>query len=67
MFFELRSREEQFFNFNRMSASTFDELLDIIKHHITKKNTVVRSSISPKEKLVITLKYVPPEKLTHSP
>ncbi|GBN21200.1 hypothetical protein AVEN_214323-1 [Araneus ventricosus] len=53
---ELRNDDEKFFDFLRMSIALFDELLGHIKDKIKKKDTVMRSSITPEERLVITLR-----------
>ena len=49
---------KKFFNYFRMSLETFEELLAIIGPTITKQETNMRSCISPKEKLAVTLRYV---------
>lgn len=56
LFAEVREDNEKFFNFTRMPMASFDELLGYIKEKITKKNTRMRTSIPPEEKLVITLR-----------
>ena len=53
---EIQDDESKFFNFVRMSKNSFYELLDLIKGAITKQDTVMRRSITPEEKLVITLR-----------
>ena len=53
---ELKADDEKFFNFVRMSKKSFNELLNYIKNNITKENTIMRDSIPPEEKLVITLR-----------
>lgn len=52
----LRKYEPKFFNYLRMSISSFDELLEIVKDDLAGSENVVRDSISPEEKLVITLR-----------
>lgn len=47
-----------FKNYLRMDEPTFDKLLDKIEYRITKTDTFFRNSISPKEKLIITLRYL---------
>ncbi|KAF9406212.1 hypothetical protein HW555_013331 [Spodoptera exigua] len=42
----------------KMSIKSFDDLLDVIKVDITGESTILRESISPEEKLVITLRYL---------
>ena len=46
----------KFFDYFRMSQSTFDELLSIMTPHIKKQDTHFRSSISAEERLAITLR-----------
>lgn len=53
---QARRDEEKFFNFTRMSVACFDELLNLLKTRITKKNTCMRTCIPPEEKLIITLR-----------
>lgn len=45
-------------NFIRMSAEDFDEILYRIAPLISKKDTVMRSAITAKERLVVTLRYL---------
>jgi len=47
---------EKFFEFYRMSVKSFDELLGLISAQIVKRNTVMRKSIEPAERLVVTLR-----------
>lgn len=53
---KLRSFEPKFFNYLRMSINSFDELLEMISKQIESNDTHMRSSVSPEEKLVITLR-----------
>lgn len=53
---KLRQYEPKFFNYFRMSIKSFDDLLHVIKADITGDSTILRESISPEEKLVITLR-----------
>jgi hypothetical protein len=46
----------RFFNYFRMSQSSFDELLTEIKDSITLQNTNMRSAIPSEEVLVLTLR-----------
>lgn len=56
---ELRVNEpEDFRNFLRMDAPSFDELLGLVEPLIRKEDTVMRPSISPSERLSITLRYL---------
>ena len=45
-------------NFVRMDASSFEELLRAVAPLITHKNTVMRTAISPAERLSITLRFL---------
>ena len=47
----------KFFEYFRMTQSTFDELLSILAPHIRKQDTYLRRSISAEERLAITLRY----------
>ncbi|XP_045482872.1 uncharacterized protein LOC123686692 [Harmonia axyridis] len=58
LFAELKNHEDKFFNFTRMSTSSFEELLNIIKENLKKNDTIMRKCISPEEKLVITLRFL---------
>lgn len=55
-FCELRQYDEKFFNFTRMSVSSFDELLGKISDNIRGKDTSMRSCIGNEEKLLVTLR-----------
>ena len=56
---ELRISEPDVFkNFLRMDGESFDKLLDLVRPYITKENTVMRSAISPFERLSITLRFL---------
>jgi hypothetical protein len=52
----LRQDPVRFFNYFRMSQSSFDELLTEIKDSITLQNTNMRSAIPSEEVLVLTLR-----------
>ncbi|KAF0713338.1 protein ALP1-like, partial [Aphis craccivora] len=55
-FFEnIRRYPQKFFEYYRMSMSSFDELLEILRPHITKTTTVFRNPICAEERLTITL------------
>jgi hypothetical protein len=40
----------------RMTCSSFYELLSLISHKITYRNTVIRASVSAEERLAVTLR-----------
>lgn len=56
LFNDLRRNEEKFFNFTRMSITSFDGLMHYLKDGLTGINTNMRDSIPPDEKLLLTLK-----------
>ena len=56
LFPELRNDEEKFFNYFRMSISSFDELHNLLENHTQRKNTRLRNCIQPVEMLAITLR-----------
>ena len=47
---------EKFFQYYRMSVTSFDELLGLIGENIVKQDTIMRQSIHPAERLVICLR-----------
>lgn len=55
---KLREYPPKFFNYFRMSSASFDELLSLVKDHLSPCEYVVRDGVSPEEKLVVTLRYV---------
>lgn len=55
---ELEHDEEKFYSYYRMSQTTYKLLLDLVGPSIRKQNTNYRESISAKERLLITLRYV---------
>ena len=57
LFKELRSHDEKFREYTRMSQNTFDELLHRVKDDITKKDTNCREAIPATERLLLTLRY----------
>ncbi|XP_050064293.1 uncharacterized protein LOC126553165 [Aphis gossypii] len=58
-FFEnIRRYPENFFEYYRMSVSSFDELLENVRPHITKTTTTFRKPICAEERLTITLRYL---------
>ncbi|XP_051156760.1 uncharacterized protein LOC127278874 [Leptopilina boulardi] len=58
LFLRLREDENKFFNFFRMSKSSFDELHDGLKDVIKSEETTFRNSIPTVEMLGITLRYL---------
>lgn len=55
---QLRKDNVKFFNYFRMSISSFDELLSYLENDIKRQDTNMRLAIQPEEKLVITLRHV---------
>lgn len=53
---ELRCDPKKFFNFFRMSISTFDELHVNLKEEISRKDTKMRKSIGSEEMLAIAIR-----------
>ena len=47
---------EKFFQYYRMSVTSFDEFLVLIGETIVKQDTIMRQSIHPAERLVIYLR-----------
>lgn len=55
---DLRKYEDKFFNYTRMSTTSFDYLLSKIRTGITGRDTNFRLCITPEEKLWVTLRLV---------
>lgn len=53
---DLRKYPPKFFNYVRMSVSSFDELLSLCRNELTKQDTILRKSIRAEEKLFVTLR-----------
>jgi len=53
---QLRRDEFKFFNYFRMSISTFDDLLRRVERLLTRQDTYMRKSLGPEEKLAICLR-----------
>lgn len=53
---QLRSYPTKFFNFTRMSVPLFDDLLERLRPRLTRMDTVMRSSVSPEERMLVTLR-----------
>ena len=55
----LRSRDEDVYrNYMRMPPAIFDTLLELVSPLIAKQHTNFRASISPSERLSLTLRYM---------
>jgi len=55
---ELRFEPEDFKNYLRMDEKTYLKLLTMVTPLIVKKDTVMRESISPHERLSVTLRFL---------
>ncbi|KAJ8041187.1 hypothetical protein HOLleu_11928 [Holothuria leucospilota] len=56
---ELRDDEpDDYRNFLRMDAASYDELLNLVRPIIQKKDTIMREAISANERLSITLRFL---------
>lgn len=53
---DLRKYPEKFFSFYRMSMQTFDEILSYVKPNLSKLDNIKNDTITPEERLTITLK-----------
>lgn len=51
-----RAYPVHFFKYFRMAIQSFDELLFLISNNLLKKDTTFRDSISPAERLMITIR-----------
>ncbi|XP_063230841.1 uncharacterized protein LOC134535573 [Bacillus rossius redtenbacheri] len=54
----IKEDEGKFFNFARMSLTTFEELLHILTDNLTRQDTNMRASIKPEYKIICTLRYL---------
>lgn len=53
---QLREDEDKFFNYFRMQKTTFDKLLQKVSEKLQHQDTNMRQSISPAERLAVTLR-----------
>ncbi|XP_040207240.1 protein SLX4IP isoform X1 [Rana temporaria] len=58
VYLELRKYPKKFHEYARMSVTTFDELLEVVRPQLTRASTNMRASISPEERLLVTLRYL---------
>jgi len=56
--YELQDDMLGFHSFLRMGSTEFSEILDAIAEDIMRMDTVMRDSVTPKERLVVTLRYL---------
>lgn len=52
----LKKYPQKFFDYYRMSISSFEELLEKVRSNLTKECTHLRNPISPEERLTVTLR-----------
>jgi hypothetical protein len=52
----LQQYEPKLFSYFRMSVTSFDNLLELIREEITTDANAIRHFISPEEKLIVTLR-----------
>ncbi|KAM3918743.1 uncharacterized protein RB166_013520 isoform 2-T2 [Leptodactylus fuscus] len=55
---ELRQHSEKFHDYLRMSIPSFDELLRRLSTRLQRQDTHLRRSVTPEERLVVTLRYL---------
>ena len=56
---DLLSRDRGFYlRYLRMNPERFEHLLSLVKDKISKENTNVRTSISPRKRLVLTIRFL---------
>ena len=56
---ELRDDDpETFRQYHRLDVNSFEEVLRMVGPFIRKKNTVMRASICPEERLAVTLRFL---------
>nr|CAI5836345.1 unnamed protein product [Callosobruchus analis] len=59
LFHHMKTQDhEMFFKYTRMLPEQFDQLLELLKQLIQKKDTTFRCSISAKERLAVTLRFL---------
>ncbi|XP_068122176.1 uncharacterized protein [Hyperolius riggenbachi] len=55
---DLRQHPDKFFGYARMSIGSFDRLLSLLEADLKKKDTKFRKSVTPTERLLITLRFL---------
>ncbi|XP_068094158.1 uncharacterized protein [Hyperolius riggenbachi] len=55
---DLRQHPEKFFGYARMSIESFDQLLALLSSDLKRKDTRFRRSVTPTERLLITLRFL---------
>jgi len=56
LFHQPREDPDKFFNYFRMSATTFDELHERLKVTLQRQDTFMRECIQPEQMLAVTLR-----------
>lgn len=56
LFEKLRNHETKFFNYFRMSTSTFDYLVQRLTNIIKRQDTTMRACVPPKEMMAVTIR-----------
>ena len=56
MYTQLRMYPDKWYNFSRMSVPLFDDLLEKLRPRLSRMDTNMRSSVSPEERLLVTLR-----------
>ena len=51
-----RILKQSFFGYYRMSIKSFDELLVLLRPHVSRSNTSIRLAVSAEERLTITIR-----------
>jgi hypothetical protein len=65
----LVNEHDDYKNYLRMNANTFGDLLHHLESYLKKKDTVMRESIPPNERLIATLRFLATDRsyLTYLP
>ncbi|KAM4033498.1 uncharacterized protein ACNLHF_020406 [Anomaloglossus baeobatrachus] len=58
LYLELRGNHEKFTSYVRMAVNNFDVLLGLVADNIRKTDTYSRFSITPEERLLVTLRFL---------
>ncbi|XP_077115800.1 uncharacterized protein LOC143770243 [Ranitomeya variabilis] len=58
LYIELRENPQKFFNYVRMKAENFEILLGRVEDSIRRRDTQMRFSISPAERLMVTIRFL---------
>lgn len=53
---QLRDDGDKFFNYFRMSMTSFDELTNIVRQKLQRVDSIMRKSISAEERIAVTLR-----------